>query len=73
MSSKEPFYCRYKSILISFQQICKSDALKPHKNHVSWAISVHQFSRYKLNSNSMAFFAQKSFKADGYMCHLLVE
>lgn len=76
MPSEEPFYCRYKSILISFQWICKSDAVTQvelHKNHVGWAISVHQFSRYKLNSHSKVLVAQSFFKTDGNTCQLSVE
>lgn len=70
MPSEELFYCRYKSILISFQQICKSEAVtqvEPYKNHVGRAISTHQHSRYKLNSHSMSFVAQSN------VCLLLVE
>lgn len=62
MPSEEPLYWRYKIILISFQQICKYDAVTKMEEyfnvqkHVGWAISVHQSSRYKLNSHYMAFF-----------------
>jgi hypothetical protein len=76
MPSEEQFYCRYKRILLSFQQICKSSAvtqIELHKNHVGWTIAVHQLSLYKLNSHSVIFVKQSSFKTDGNVFQLLVE
>jgi hypothetical protein len=61
MPSEEPFYWRYKSILMSFQQILKSEAVTTIEEcfnvqkHVGWVIFVQKSSPCKLNSKSMAF------------------